>query len=497
MILAAAAFAFVACEKPGTGDDHCADCGQNPCVCTTESATELHIDVNVQLQHEVNTNYGGTTATIDSEKILAFFEFEDTKAYYEAMGYLSGGGQVENTLSYGVCVKDGDEWVYTFNPSTASNIGHWFTREGEMTTWGSEEAPQYFFTESQQWMWVGDWREDDPVAADENWSYELAWDYTVGMEPGYYDLNVGDKLSAVEFIFEESTGKTCYIHWNIEIVDFIPRNFNILETQTSEMTVEYNNAYIPIPVTGFDYASVASKLGVADPFKECEIYPLAADGTFAKIPSIDNWFGADGNISGWGDNAIFDFKYDSGVAADNFTLFCMPFNPNMVDEEGNATPQTAADKCGTFTASVAFVNASDAAVVLKLTLTIQEPQAWNGEIVKTYDLSYEFAHNNEWFGAEIVLDETEVETLLGVKPTEAKMLGADKLAATDLYFSNEEEVEILNIYFYEGAYIAAPIAVEEGQAARLGTATGTFYLVNEDKGVQVNVTATITAPAAE
>ena len=315
MILAAAAFAFVACEKPGTGNDLCADCGQNPCVCTTESATELHIDVNVQLQHEVNTNYGGTTATIDSEKILAFFEFEDTKAYYEAMGYLSGGGQVENTLSYGVCVKDGDEWVYTFNPSTASNIGHWFTREGEMTTWGSEEAPQYFFTESQQWMWVGDWREEDPVAADENWSYELAWDYTVGMEPGYYDLNVGDKLSAVEFIFEESTGKTCYIHWNIEIVDYIDPELGSYPTSATAGTFD-----IDVPLTfslaaqAHEYEGVSfteqfetvkQKLGMttyemskAISAGDVALTYTLPDGTTGEGSNV--WLNADNGLTGWG-----------------------------------------------------------------------------------------------------------------------------------------------------------------------------------------------------
>ena len=121
MFVAAAVFAFAACEKTPDGGQLCADCGQNPCVCTSGSSTELHLDVNVQLQHEVNTNYGGTTATIDGAKVLAFFEFENVQEYFEAMGYLSGGGQVENTLMYGTCVKDGEDWVYTFNPSTSAS----------------------------------------------------------------------------------------------------------------------------------------------------------------------------------------------------------------------------------------------------------------------------------------------------------------------------------------------------------------------------------------
>lgn len=494
MLMAAAVFAFAACEKtPDTGTPG----GDDP----VEDALELHLDVNVQLQHEVNTNYSGTTATLDGEKILEFFELENDDAFYTAMGSIENGGQINNTLMFGICVEEDGEWVYTFNPSTSANFGHWMTKEGVMTTWGSEEAPQYFFTENQYW-----WGYESIKAADDACIAEYGesigatiWDFTVGMEAGYYDLNVGDKLSAVEFIFEEETGKTLYIHWNIEIVDAIVKTYNVLETVTSTMTIEYNNTYAPIPVTGFDYAAISAKLGVADAFKDCDIYPLSAEGKFAFIPSADNWFGADGNVSGWGDNAIFDFKYDSTVAADNFTLFCMPYNPEAKDAEGNVVPQTAADKCGTFTASVAFVNAKDEAVVLKLTLTITEPQAWDGEIVKTYDLTCEFTHNNDWYGAAIELNADEITAAIGVAPVDAKMLGSNKFAATDLYFANEAGVDLLNIYYYEGEFIAAPIALSEGEdvASRCGTATGTFYLVNGNKGVQVNVTATITAPTAE
>lgn len=316
MFVAAAVFAFAACEKtPDNGGQLCADCGQNPCVCTTGSSTELHLDVNVQLQHEVNTNYGGTTATIDGAKVLAFFEFENVQEYFEAMGYLSGGGQVENTLMYGVCVKDGEDWVYTFNPSTSANIGHWFTREGVMTNWGSEEAPQYFFTESQQWMWVGDWRVDDPAAEDDTWSYDLSWNYTVGMEPGYYDLNIGDKLSAVEFIFEESTGKTLYIHWNIEIVDYVDPELGKYPTSATAGTFD-----IDVPLTfslaaqGYEYEGatfeeefevVKEKLGKttyefskAISAGDVTLTYTLPDGTTGNGSNV--WVNADNAITAWG-----------------------------------------------------------------------------------------------------------------------------------------------------------------------------------------------------
>lgn len=490
VMLAAAIMAFAACEKKEGPQGE--DPGKDP----VTNASELYLTYDLDFQLGVHTGYAGVTATIEGDKILEFFDMTEEE-FFIAMGKFDFDGKafVDNTLDFGSCYQEYGEWVYEWKAPTSSNVGFWMTDKGVVCEW----ADGTFFTESQCWYFRTD------VEMDEEFSYDLMWDFTVGFHEGNYTPNakVGDKFSFTHFIFEEETGKTVYLTFNLNVIDYVPRTYTVLDTQTSEMTVEYNNAYLPIAVTGFDYASAASKLGVTDPFKECDIYPLAADGTFSKVPSVDNWFGADGNVSGWGDNAIFDFKYDTGVAEDNFTLFCMPFNPNKVetDEEGNEVPapQTAADKCGTFTASVAFVNGSDQAVVLKLVLTIEEPKAWDGEIVKTYDLSYEFAHNNEWYGATIELNADEITTAIGVSPTEAKMLGADKFAATDLYYANEAGVDLLNVYFYDGEFVAAPIALAEGEdvAARCGTATGTFYLVNGDKGVQVNVTATITVPAAE
>lgn len=497
MLLTAAVFAFAACEEKVS--DVCADCGQNPCVCDEpSSALELHLDVNVQLQHEVNTNYSGTTATIDGEKVLEFFGFENTQQYYEAMGYLSGGGQVENTLMYGVCVKDGEEWIYTFNPSTSANIGHWFTREGVMTTWGSEEAPQYFFTESQQWMWNGDWRVEDPAADDDTWSYDLAWNYTVGMEPGYYDLTIGDKLSAVEFIFEESTGKTLYIHWNIEIVDYIPRPINALETVRTEVSVEYNNAFIPTALS-YDYNAIATKLGVSDLFKECDMYPVYADGSYAKAADVRGWYDAEGNPNGYGDTAVMCLE-QAGDPVSYLNIFCMPYNENL------DTPQTAADKCGTFVCKMAFVAANDNAVILEVTATISEPKPWAGEIVETYTVTESYAYNangTEWgAGYEASLDYAAIAEKLGVE----SLLDATSYpileegygtAANDFYFANANGVESLNLYVVEGKTFVYTVPVPEGVAVAdaCGEVEGSFVWASGDKGVKVVVKATITEPA--
>ena len=298
--MAAAVFAFAACEKtPDTGTPG----GDEP----VEDALELHLDVNVQLQHEVNTNYGGTTATLDGEKILEFFELENDDAFYTAMGSIENGGQINNTLMFGICVEEDGEWIYTFNPSTSNNFGHWMTKEGVMTTWGSADAPQYFFTESQYW-----WGYESIKAADDACIAEYGesigatiWDFSVGIEPGYYDLNIGDKLSAVEFIFEEETGKTLYIHWNIEIVDYIDPELGKYDAAPSDKEADIEltvgtPAAIEVMQDAFQLtkfelnkAVVAGQIVTVNYINGTEVAPSA--GGFGGV-----WFDADGNRTLWG-----------------------------------------------------------------------------------------------------------------------------------------------------------------------------------------------------
>ena len=502
IMLAAAMIGFgaVSCKEdpilPPVVAEGCEVCGQDPCVCESENEITLTVPVELMIG-----GVGYTEASMPGDKILEFFDMT-AEEFYAAMGTWSGSGadgttvQENNTIQFGLANKN-DHMDLKFVPSTANNIGHWVNSEAGLTWWNGQEAQGNFYAYAESYV---EWGLETPDAE----TLEYMWTYSVGSWAE--DVNPGDKFKFTEVFYQIVEGETedieklCYVEWEIEFTEFKAREITALETVTSEMTFEYNNTYAPIPVTGFDYAAIAAKLGVTDPFTECEIYPVAADGTFASLPSADNWFGADGNVSGWGDNAIFDFKYDTAVAKDNFTLFCMPYNPAATDAEGNPAPQTIEDKLGTFTASVAFVNEADKAVVLKLTVTIEAPKPWDGEIAKTYDLAVSFAHNNDWYGATLELDAEEIATTLGVASVaEAKMLGADKFAGTDLYYANEAGVDILNIYLYEGEFIAAPIAAGEGVdvATLCGTTTGTFYLVNEDKGVQINVNATITAPAAE
>ena len=316
LMCAAAMIAFAACEKTPDGGqtdgEVCEECGKNPCECTTGNELELYVDVNVQLQHEVNTNYEGTVASLPADDILEFFELENDEAFYTAMGKIENGGQVNNTLTYGICVKDGDEWVYTFNPSTSNNFGHWMTKEGAMTSWGSEEAPHYFFTEAK--FWFGEADESgaavpyaDVLASVEDY-YGTAytpWDFTVGIEPGAYDLNIGDKLSATEFIFQEATGKTLYINWKVEVVDYIdpelgqydgtPSNKEAAVEVTVGERADIKALQEAFQLTKFELnkAIVAGEVVTVNYINDVEV--AASAGGFGGV-----WFDAEGNRTLWG-----------------------------------------------------------------------------------------------------------------------------------------------------------------------------------------------------
>lgn len=411
MMLAAATFAFAACEKPNTDDptpepgEKCEVCGEDPCVCGSD--TELHLTLDVQLQHEVNTvDYSGVTVTLDSEKVLNFFEMSSADEFYQGMGYLDGNAQYDNTLLFGLCYMDGGEYVYEFVPQTSSNFGHWLTPDGMYTNWGENSL---FFTESQCWWW-GEGSLDAAVAAAEadGESFDPAslWKFTLGVHPGFYTdlgVKVGDEFKATEFIFQQSSQKTLYLDWNVKIVDAILRDIKAVETKEVAMEVEYDATYKAFAVEA-DYAAIASKLGVSDLFGECDIYPVNADGSYAKAATVSAWFGADGNVSGWGDNAVMCLELNS--EGTGFSMFCMPYGAE----------QTAADKCGTFTSKMAIVAPNDNAVILSVTATINEPEAIDYEVVGTYDVKFARTYNAEYapyFIAEI--DYAAISTALGVE----------------------------------------------------------------------------------
>lgn len=353
--MAAAVFAFAACDEkpapvPGGGDDAvCEDCGQNPCTCEpVGSETELFLAYDVKLQHEITTTYGGAVVSVEGQKVYDFFGMTEEE-FYLAMGSLEEGAQVNSTLLFGLCYKEDGEWVYEFTPSTTNNFGHYMTRDGKMTTWASEAADAFMYTESTCW-----WGYESLEAAIADGMEGNVLDFSFGIRPDYYDGQVGNKYSATEFIFDSATQKTCYLTWNLEIVDYIdPEAGNYPATATAGtfdidipltfslagQEYDYEGAFFEeeFETVKEKFGKTTYELSKAIAAEEITLTYTLPDGTTGAGTNV--WLNADNGLTAWGaEDAAVCIEWFAGSTPDALYghTCAMPSYYDPAPEEGPA-----------------------------------------------------------------------------------------------------------------------------------------------------------------
>lgn len=296
MFLTAGAMCFAtACG----GDDTTGGKSKNP---GGEPTGELHIPVNVKLQHLVTTTFDGADVTIDGAKILEFLEMTEAQ-YYTAMGSVdvleatSGqSAQKGNTLEFGVYYDE----QYNFTPQTSNNFGHWFAKSGKMSWWANTEDVHYFYTENQC---------EFAAEKDQEAQYSKMFTYKVGIDQGVYDCAVGDKLTATEIIYDEANEKTVFIDWTIEIVDFIDpeagkydpskaSNKTLTVQETITEAAQFDKLSVmqdafQLTKNEFNKAVVAAQIVTENFIDDVKVDPSA--GGFGGV-----WFAADGTRTTWG-----------------------------------------------------------------------------------------------------------------------------------------------------------------------------------------------------
>lgn len=431
LMLAAAMFAFAACQEDPAPLPPSPEPEPEP---TPGETAELVVTVPVEIMLE---GTGEAVASMPGDEILEYFGMTASE-FYTAMGSYEGSSadgtsaQINNTIQFGLA-EGNDKDNLVFNPSTCNNFGHWVNEDAGITYWNGQTEKGNFYACAESGIEWGLETPDEKTLA-------AMWDFTVisWAENGNFTVPAaGDKFSFTEVFYqvdENDEEKLAYVTWEITFTEFEAREIKTVETYTSEMTVEYNPDFTPHTVTGFDYSAAATKLGVSDIFTECDMYAVAADGTWGSLPSTDNWFGAEGTVVGYGAEAIFDFKYESGT---DLLIYHMPFT------------ESAAEKCGTFTGAVGFVNSNDEGVVLKLTITVTEPEAVEINVVETVEQELNITYNNTFTPYEVKeIDYAALATKLEVTNifTDCKMYPVDPegnfaaMASTDNWFGAEGTV---------------------------------------------------------
>ena len=387
MMLAAATIAFAACEEKiddPTPGDVCEVCGKEPCECTPANELELFITTDVKLQHEITTTYGGATLSLDAEKVADFFGLSKEE-FYLAMGSLEEGAQVNNTLLFGICYQEDGEWVYDFTPSSTNNYGHWMTRDGRNTAWANEDV--FMYTESTCW-----WGYESLEAAIADGMEGDVLDFAFGCRPDFYDGKVGDKYTATEFIFDSATQKTCYLTWNLEIVDYIDPEAGQYPTAATAGTFD-----IEIPLTfslaaqTYDYEgtffetefeTVKEKFGKttyelskAISAGDIALTYTLPDGTTGEGTNV--WLNADNGLTGWGaEDAAVCIEWFAGATPEELYghTCAMPSYYDPAPEDGPAYYYGDAVKAaiGKPISVVFTITGGDTVVNLNVTTTLAE-----------------------------------------------------------------------------------------------------------------------------
>lgn len=216
------------------------------------------------------SSYDGTTVTVDIDQIAQLFGLTHEQV-------IAGIAEEEGAPEIlGLAIEGTTHADNMTKTNTNSSWGHWWSAEGNVTTWG---ADAYVYAEY------------DPEA-------EV---FNVGQYPGH--CVAGTTYQFIEGLRYQDYRVAVVIRAKAtergEVVA------SVVGTQELTLTTKTTYGYEAEPVPGFDAAKLISDLGISS-INDAAWLAVKTDGSYAQEYNADFdgfWYDMDGFAGQWGDNA--------------------------------------------------------------------------------------------------------------------------------------------------------------------------------------------------
>jgi hypothetical protein len=261
---------------------------------------KLNADLVLEYAVEITisqTAYDGATVSVEMNKIAELFGISEDEVL----------SQIENAFPgdlTGFAIAGTTHEDVSGAANTNAAWGHWWDANGDVTTWG--ESAMVF-------------AEFDPATKA----------FAVGQYPAH--LTDGQEVTFIECLKYNEKRVAVVITVTAKAPGQITAT--VVNTQQLSIRVSPKADYATEPLA-FDLTKTLSDLGVAA-MSEATFIGVNADGSYAQEPSTPNgyWYGADGFVGVWGDNARVYTSYgESHLEENQIGIGQMPSTLTIGDE---------------------------------------------------------------------------------------------------------------------------------------------------------------------
>lgn len=367
-----------------------------------KEAQKNKINANLILEYSVDiiiseSSYDGAKLQIETDKIAELFGI----TVEQLLAGIAGESGAPEIKGFAI------DWTTRNDVGSASNTnaywGHWWNAEGDVTTWGDTDVA------------FAEFNEEDGI-------------FNIGQRPGR--LVEGKTVKFIEGLSYNEQRVAVVITVNAKGQGEITAP--IVNTQELSVNVTPKADYSQVPVQ-FDLAKTLADLGVSSMTEVKFLGVKNAAGSYQQEVATTNgfWYGADGFVGKWGDNARVYTTYgdeDEGFGENFVGIGQMP---NTLDDGDKLTIQYA-------------FYANDKIEMLKITINVipypdteTAPSGTPQTVEKTITLS------KVWSKENLTFDDVDLKDILrdAFKMTTYQIHRAINKGELKAYLNEETEVD--------------------------------------------------------